>query len=219
MGVTNSFKKPGILRSEGNQCWIKLMIRPLMCEPSWSWSVMIMMEPYLRPLASRYSLLASKAKIFRTWSISLFSSICFTESSRTLRSLPRSGKTPKRSRPTTDSPATASALAESPSVRISVQLWPSLVPARLASSSFGTPKSRFWRPRSLRFRCCASSLLPMAFAQSWRASSSPLSTTSCRSSSGRWQLEPNLSRLLVRVSLVCESKAGFSTRQFTKIQR
>ena len=30
---------------------------------------------------------------------------------------------------------------------------------------------------------------------------------------------PCLSRLLVKVSLVCESKAGFSMRQLMKIQR
>lgn len=49
------------------------------------------------------------------------------------------GKTPKRSRPTTDSPATASDLAESPSVRISVQCSELRPPASLASSSLGMP--------------------------------------------------------------------------------
>ena len=61
--------------------------------------------------------------------------------SRTLRSLPRSGKTPKLSRPTTVRPATASALAESPSVRMRVQSLAYLVPALFASESLGSPVS------------------------------------------------------------------------------
>jgi len=56
-----------------------------------------------------------------------------------LRSLPCSGKTPKLSRPTTPSPATASALAESPSVSISMHGDALRVPALLASASLVTP--------------------------------------------------------------------------------
>jgi hypothetical protein len=59
--------------------------------------------------------------------------------SRTLRSLPRSGKTPYSSRPMTLRPLMARAFAESPSVRISVHLSEPRPPALLASSSFGIP--------------------------------------------------------------------------------
>mmetsp|Transcript_43036 Transcript_43036/g.77214 ORF Transcript_43036/g.77214 Transcript_43036/m.77214 type:complete len:204 (-) Transcript_43036:1565-2176(-) len=194
---------------------MKLMINPLMCEPSWSWSVMIMMEPYRNPRTSEYSVPASKAMILITWSISLFSSICFTVSSLTFRNFPRRGNTPKRSRPTTPRPATAKAFAESPSVRISVHSPPFLVPASLASSSLGIPKMRFVRPMSLRLRCCANSLLPSALDHSWSASMMPLLSTSSSRGSGTAHSEPNLACLLMSVSLVCESKAGFSIKQFT----
>ncbi len=50
-----------------------------------------------------------------------------------------SGKTPKRSLPTTLRPLMASDLAESPSVRISVHVWLLRPPASLASSSLGMP--------------------------------------------------------------------------------
>lgn len=33
-GVINSFKKPGVCSNVGNYLWMKLMIKPLMCEPS-----------------------------------------------------------------------------------------------------------------------------------------------------------------------------------------
>lgn len=64
---------------------------------------------------------------------------CLWLPSRTFNILPRSGKTPKRSRPTTPRPETASDLAESPSVSISVHKEEFLVPASFASSNFGTP--------------------------------------------------------------------------------
>lgn len=64
---------------------------------------------------------------------------CFLVASRTFNSLPRNGNTPYRSRPTTPKPATASVLAESPSVRMSVQSSDFVVPAQFASSSLGTP--------------------------------------------------------------------------------
>ena len=67
---------------------------------------------------------------------------CLWVASLTLRSLPFSGNTPYLSRPTMLSPAIAKALAESPSVTINVQSREYLVPASLASSSFGTPFKR-----------------------------------------------------------------------------
>ena len=86
----------------------------------------------------------------RFW-ISSFSAHCFSLTSRTFSSLPyrslpsltptRSGNTPKLSRPTTPRPPTASALAESPSVTISVASPECFVPALFASSSLGMSSS------------------------------------------------------------------------------
>lgn len=73
--------------------------------------------------------------------ISSFFMICSCLASRTLSSFPRRGNTPKLSRPTTLKPATASDLAESPSVRINVQSCAFRVPALLASDNFGKPDS------------------------------------------------------------------------------
>lgn len=64
---------------------------------------------------------------------------CLCVASRTLRTFPFRGNTPYLSLPTTPKPATARDLAESPSVRISVQSREFLVPASLASSNFGIP--------------------------------------------------------------------------------
>lgn len=66
---------------------------------------------------------------------------CLDEASRVFNNFPRNGNTPYLSRPTTESPETASALAESPSVKIKVQSLEFLVPASLASSSLGIPLS------------------------------------------------------------------------------
>ena len=75
--------------------------------------------------------------------------------------LPRTGKMPKVSRPTTSSPATASALAESPSVTISVHAPPLAVPASSASSSLAMLSPPPRRPavasRSIERTACASS--------------------------------------------------------------
>ena len=64
---------------------------------------------------------------------------CLCEASRTLRSLPLSGKTPYLSLPMIPRPATAKAFAESPSVKIKVQSPEFFVPASLASSNLGMP--------------------------------------------------------------------------------
>ena len=82
----------------------------------------------------------------RFW-ISSLAAHCFSLTSRTFSSFPylslshsshtRNGNTPKLSRPTTPRPPTASALAESPSVMISVVSMECLVPALFASSSLG----------------------------------------------------------------------------------
>lgn len=66
---------------------------------------------------------------------------CLCVASRTFSNLPLSGNTPYLSRPITPTPAIARDLAESPSVRINVHEWEFLVPASLASSSFGMPFS------------------------------------------------------------------------------
>lgn len=63
----------------------------------------------------------------------------FSNKRKQIICIPLRGKTPNLSLPTTPSPATASVLAESPSVRMSVQLEESFVPASLASSNLGIP--------------------------------------------------------------------------------
>ena len=69
-----------------------------------------------------------------------FLNTCLCDASLTFNSLPRSGNTPYWSLPTTLKPLTASVLAESPSVRISVHCLEFLPPASLASSSLGMPR-------------------------------------------------------------------------------
>ena len=104
----------------------------------------------------------------RFW-ISSFSAHCFSLTSRTFSSLPyassfltsptRSGNTPKLSRPTTPRPPTASALAESPSVMISVVSPECFVPALFASSSFGMSSNYASRPRAAPTRLAFTPLL------------------------------------------------------------
>ena len=69
----------------------------------------------------------------------MFSIIYFIGASLTFNNLPFKGNTPKKSLPTISTPAIANALAESPSVNISVHISLLAVPAQLASSSLGIP--------------------------------------------------------------------------------
>mmetsp|Transcript_2795 Transcript_2795/g.7233 ORF Transcript_2795/g.7233 Transcript_2795/m.7233 type:complete len:254 (-) Transcript_2795:932-1693(-) len=179
---------------------------------------MIMMEPYLRPFnSSSYSRFRSRPTILMMFWISAFPIICFSVASRTLSTLPRSGKTPNLSLPTTLRPATASALAESPSVRISVHSREFLPPASLASSSFGTPVSRATLP-VFTLRRFPRSTFDLASAAIRMRSTTPQDTTSFRNFSDSSHLEPNFDCFVMSVSLVCESKAGFSTRHLMKTQ-
>mmetsp|Transcript_99948 Transcript_99948/g.279986 ORF Transcript_99948/g.279986 Transcript_99948/m.279986 type:complete len:250 (+) Transcript_99948:2135-2884(+) len=180
---------------------------------------MIIMEPYRNPFnSSSYCWLRSRPTILMMFWISSLAIICFSVASRTLSNLPRRGKTPYLSRPMTLSPATASALAESPSVRIKVHAAEPLPPASLASSSFGTPRTRCWffvppfnwRPRST---------FCFALAQSRIISTMPLFRTLRMVFSEISHEDPNLDCFVVKVSLVCESKAGFSIKQFTKTHK
>lgn len=62
----------------GQLLWIKLMRSPLMCEPSWSWSVMIITWPYLRVFRSssdEYFLLYCRPRILMRLLISALSII------------------------------------------------------------------------------------------------------------------------------------------------
>ena len=77
IGVMNSSKN-GKRVKVGQLLWIKLMRSPLMCEPSWSWSVMIMTWPYLKLLRSSseaYFLLYCRPRILIKLLISAFSRI------------------------------------------------------------------------------------------------------------------------------------------------
>ena len=131
--------------------------------------------------------------------------------SLTLSILPRRGKTPQRSRPTTARPAMADAAAESPSVRIRVHSCDLAVPAQSASSSLGRPRSVLRLEPSVFLASfaalasridCASSRRPILIRRS--AILSDLNT------------DPNLVAGVVRVSFVCESKEGFTMVELIK---
>mmetsp|Transcript_2800 Transcript_2800/g.7255 ORF Transcript_2800/g.7255 Transcript_2800/m.7255 type:complete len:236 (-) Transcript_2800:562-1269(-) len=149
--------------------------------------------------------------------ISLFSATWRCVTSRTFSSLPRSGNTPYRSRPTTASPATARALALSPSVRMSVQSQPFLPPASFASSSFGMPSTRLPLPPVLAFLSICAVILAWA-SEMTAETTSVFSTTSSMKARLIAQVLPKLEALSVICSLVWELKAGFSTRQLMKTQ-
>ena len=65
-----------------------------MCDPSWSWSVMIMMWPYRSDLTLSYAVPWRRPRICLMYEISALFMIWSCDASRTFRSLPRSGKTP-----------------------------------------------------------------------------------------------------------------------------
>ena len=131
--------------------------------------------------------------------------------SLTLRSLPRRGNTPKRSRPTTFKPEMADVAAESPSVRISVQSDDLADPAQSASSSLGKPRS------VLRFvpSVFLASLASLAASAACASSRSPIFISASATLADLNTL-PNLAAGVVRVSLVCESKLGFTIVELTK---
>mmetsp|Transcript_6709 Transcript_6709/g.16658 ORF Transcript_6709/g.16658 Transcript_6709/m.16658 type:complete len:228 (+) Transcript_6709:1668-2351(+) len=135
--------------------------------------------------------------------------------SRTLSNLPRRGNTPYLSRPTTERPLTASALAESPSVRIRVQSSEFFPPASLASSSLGIPVRRVFLAPS----CFLSSLLCLKEAQERIFSTMPEVIIFLMTPSDASNLDPKLLARVLSVSLVCESNAGFSMSALTKTHR
>mmetsp|Transcript_9905 Transcript_9905/g.27631 ORF Transcript_9905/g.27631 Transcript_9905/m.27631 type:complete len:218 (+) Transcript_9905:2931-3584(+) len=217
MGVANSFRKPFIFTKDGHQWCTKLISRPLMWEPSWSWSVISMMEPYRSRFVESYSCLVSKPMIFNRFWISALPVTCLKFASLTFSTLPLSGKTPYLSRPTTLRPATARDLAESPSVKINVQSCEFLPPASLASSNFGMPRTLVtffatfsWRPKST---------FCFARAQSRMRSTMPLFITCLIVFSDNSQAEPNLLCFSVSVSFVWESNVGFTMSALTKTHR
>mmetsp|Transcript_13085 Transcript_13085/g.34606 ORF Transcript_13085/g.34606 Transcript_13085/m.34606 type:complete len:240 (-) Transcript_13085:822-1541(-) len=155
--------------------------------------------------------------IFTMFMISLFSATWRCVTSRTLSSFPRSGKTPYLSRPTTARPATASALALSPSVRMRVQCCAFLPPASFASSSLGMPSRRLPLPPLLAVLSIVINIFVWASAIT-AVTTSVFSMTSSMKALVMLQVLPKLDALRVICSFVCELKAGFSTRQLTKTQ-
>mmetsp|Transcript_28276 Transcript_28276/g.81411 ORF Transcript_28276/g.81411 Transcript_28276/m.81411 type:complete len:211 (-) Transcript_28276:881-1513(-) len=143
--------------------------------------------------------------------------VCWKFASRTFRGLPRRGKPPYLSRPTTLRPATARALALSPSVRINVHSSEPLLPAQLASSSLGTPVSRTERPVAFIFFFISMDSLALAHCST--VSTIPVFSTFLMVESDTSHLEPNLPAFKVMVSFVCESKVGFTIKAFTKTKR
>ena len=130
--------------------------------------------------------------------------------SRTFNILPRKGKTPNKSGLTTARPANASSEAESPSVKIRVHLYPSLVPALLASVSLELFMR--WRrfpsdfDKTLSAFCCAKWMMLVTAS---------VFAIALRNFSVTCGLLPNALGLVVNCSLVCEVKAGLTIRQFT----
>lgn len=151
----------------------------------------------------------------RFW-ISGFSMICLLLASRTFKNLPLRGKTPYLSLPTTSMPASAKLLAESPSVKMIVHCSAFRVPALFASSSLGIPTSFYFFFPTICFAILASSF---AFATIRMLSTTPDSNICFRNLSVSSTLLPKAEAFVPKFSLVCESKAGFSIRQLTKIQR
>ena len=147
--------------------------------------------------------------------ISGLSIICFVEASRTFNGLPFNGNTPYLSLPTISIPAIASALAESPSVRINVQSSHFFVPASLASSSFGTPSSLF-----LLVPLSVLAIFACNLAWAWRTMESTIPDWRIylRNLSEIVHLDPNYEGFVVSVSFVWESNAGFSMLELTNIQ-
>mmetsp|Transcript_2027 Transcript_2027/g.4717 ORF Transcript_2027/g.4717 Transcript_2027/m.4717 type:complete len:239 (-) Transcript_2027:1276-1992(-) len=207
---------------------------PLMCEPSWSWSVISITFPYRSfrrsssPSASflpffcvatlRRALPCSSPRIALMAVNSAFWSTLWCDASRTFFSFPFNGNTPYRSRPNTDSPDTARDLAESPSVRISVHSPARFVPAQFASSSFGisgrllapVPAVEIFleaRSRSLSIctSCIATTSSSRPVLSTIRLSCTLLSTSS----------DPNCDSGVTRSSFAWESKAGLTMKALT----
>ena len=209
MGVMNFWKNPRISIRDGKHAWKKFMTRPAMCAPSWSESAMTITRPYRRPSALAYVRPVWRPRICLSAAISALFAMAATAASRQFSSLPRRGKTPYLSRPTTPSPAMARALAESPSVRTSVHSPLRLVPAQLASVSFAT----FTRPL----------LDPSVFLRFLSSSSdarTPASaTTSSRSTPTAFFRNASDTAILaldVRNSLLCVSNVGLTAVALTK---
>ena len=156
-----------------------------------------------------YFLLLSNPKIFLIFTISVLALICLTFASLTLRTLPFRGNTPYLSLPTSDNPAIAIDLAESPSVRISVHSCAFFVPAQLASSNLGTMILFFFLP-SVFFRSLLSFLLLASNILSINSLFEHIFLINLLDITG---LDPNLLGAVIHLSLVCESNDGFSITQ------
>ena len=139
----------------------------LMCDPSTSWSVIIMIWRYrsvLNSFSLSYFLVKSSPTAFR---MSLISAFFFTPAnvkSRTFSSFPRNGYIPKYLlAPEMDEmPASADDFAESPSVMIKVHFSASAVPAliRVRNSSCASFESTN-HYTNLCFWCCDWSIWTM----------------------------------------------------------
>ena len=149
-------------------------------------------------MTSSYFLPCWSPKICFRYVISWFFITWSALASLTFSSFPLSGNTPYRSRPTTLSPLTASALALSPSVKIRVQCWEFLPPASFASSSFGIPVSLVFLLPS----CFLSCLLSLKSRKFKIISTTPVFSNFFTNESLRSHLEPNALTLRVKFSLV-----------------
>ena len=135
----------------------------------------------------------------RFW-ISGFSPIYFVRASRTFKNLPLSGKHPNLSLPMTSIPASASDLAESPSVKMIVHSCELRVPAKFASSNFGIPSNfDFFWPGPKALAIFASSLACATFRT---RSTTPLFSISFKNFSLSSYLLPKPETLVFKFSFV-----------------
>ena len=154
--------------------------------------------------------------IFLSSAISLVCSTLASLVSFTFRTLPFNGYTPKNFRCSWLRPDNAIALAESPSVRMSVHLADSFVPAWTASSSLGMP---------VILDCFLPSVLLFSLASLADCASSSFGTIASlvtiflSVSSDSRNPEPNDPDLVVSVSLVWLVKLGFSIIAVTNTAR
>ena len=119
---------------------MKFIIRPVICAPSGSWSVMIINRPYRSDFMLSsvvYLMLYFSPSISTKHFISTFPIICFLLASRTFMNFPFKGKMPNLLRLTTLIPLLTIVCAESPSVTINVHSSEFIDPASYASSNFG----------------------------------------------------------------------------------
>ena len=188
-----------------------------MCDPSASWSVTMARWRYgrRRALAASYVVAGCRPRMDIRLTSSALVSAALAGRSSTLSGLPRSGKTPLRSRPMTEKPVTTNALAESPSVTKRVHPSAPAAPSLSARSYLGTS-----RPSLPQLLSAALALLASARscreARACRSGSSLAILAAADSIGGGWK--PHLDAGVSSTSLDWLVKDGCVMRAWTKTE-